>query len=408
MTDTELPDGWRWVRLGEVCERMRNGTTAGQNSDSKGLPVTRIETISTGIINLQKVGWLDLETGRLQEYVLCPGDILFSHINSVERLGNCALYDGRPAVLIHGMNLLRFEPRRDMVEPVFLLSYLRSGEARRFFSTRARRAIGQASLNTKDLQELAIPLPPLPEQKRIAAILADRMAAIDRARAATEAQLEASRTLPAAYLRAVFDSPEAQEWPRKRIGDFANTCSGTTPSRDRADYYGGSVPWVKTGELRDGVIDDTGEHVSEVALRETSLRLLPAETLLVAMYGQGQTRGRTGLLARPATTNQACFAVLPQPDQFDTTYLQLWFRCSYWRLRRETEGRGGNQPNLNGDVLRDQLVPFPTLVEQHNIALVLSRRMASADRLRTALSEQLEMINKLPAALLRQAFNGEL
>src|SRR5947199_68651 len=92
--DALLPGDWRWVRLGEVCTRISNGTSTPQNTEGKGLSVTRIETISNGKINTQKVGWIDSEVEDLERYILRSGDILFSHINSVERLGNCALYDG--------------------------------------------------------------------------------------------------------------------------------------------------------------------------------------------------------------------------------------------------------------------------------------------------------------------------
>jgi len=191
-------------------------------------------------------------------------------------------------------------------------------------------------------------------------------------------------------------------WPRSRIGDFARTCSGATPSRSKPSYYCGSIPWVKTGELRDGEIYDTEEHVSESALRETSLRLLPAGTLLVAMYGQGQTRGRTGLLMRPATTNQACFAILPDPQLYDTEYLQWWFRHNYHRLRQETESRGGNQPNLNGIFLRQQEVELPPLAEQQRIAAILKKQLAAFERARAAAGARLEAAKALPAAFLRE------
>jgi len=206
----------------------------------------------------------------------------------------------------------------------------------------------------------------------------------------------------------VFDSPEAQKWKRKKLGDIAETCSGSTPSRERKDYYIGTIPWVKTGELKDSNIYDTEEHISELALRDTSVRLLPERTLLIAMYGQGQTRGRTGLLDKPATTNQACFAILPDDKVFDPKYLQFWFRHSYARLREETEGRGGNQSNLNGELLRDQIVYLPSLEKQCDVVLNLERTEKQTQILIQSLQSQLKTINQLPAATLRQAFNGEL
>ena len=129
--------------------------------------------------------------------------------------------------------------------------------------------------------------------------------------------------------------------------------------------------------------------------------------MLIAMYGQGQTRGRTGLLAQPATTNQACFAILPDEQKFEPNYLQLWFRHSYLRLREETEGRGGNQPNLNGGLLREQTIYLPSVEEQRRVVSNLERTDEQIQSLVQSLQSQLNTINKLPAALLRQAFNGE-
>lgn len=195
-------------------------------------------------------------------------------------------------------------------------------------------------------------------------------------------------------------------WQLKKLGNIATTSSGTTPSRVNKNYYIGSIPWVKTGELQDGYVDDTEEHISEVALKETSLKLLPPGTLLIAMYGQGQTRGRTGLLKRAATTNQACFAILPQLEIFIPEYLQLWFRHSYNRIRQETEGRGGNQPNLNGELLREQEIPLPSLPEQKRIVGILSDRLSAVEQARAATSAQLAAAKALPAAYLRQVFDS--
>jgi type I restriction enzyme S subunit len=227
------------------------------------------------------------------------------------------------------------------------------------------------SLKQSAVEAILTTLPPKDEQRRLAALVSDQMAAVERARVAADARLQAAIALPMVYLRDVFDSPETRLWPTRAIGDFAETCSGATPDRGRSDYYAGSIPWVKTGELENTVITQTEERITELALSECSLRLLPVGTLLVAMYGQGQTRGRTALLGVPATTNQACFAILPNPAIFDTVFLQLWFRYSYDRLRRETERRGGNQPNLNGVLLRRQAVPLPPLdVQKRCVAAV--------------------------------------
>lgn len=268
---------------------------------------------------------------------------------------------------------------------------------------------GVPTLDRNNVHKLVVDHPPLAEQKRIVAILDEKLAAVEQARAAAQAQLQAAQALPAAYLRAVFESEEAQEWPAKRIEEIAQTTSGTTPSRGRSDYYSsGAIPWIKTGELKDGIIESSEEYVTDLALQETSLKLLPIDTLLMAMYGQGQTRGRTGILKVPATINQACFAILPNPEIFTTGFLQLWFRHNYVRLREESENRGGNQPNLNGNIIRDLEVPLPPPSNQKQILSEINEKLEGIKNLEQALLDQLSQIEQLPAALLRQAFTGEL
>ncbi|PYN87713.1 MAG: hypothetical protein DMD89_36590 [Candidatus Rokuibacteriota bacterium] len=118
--------------------------------------------------------------------------------------------------------------------------------------------------------------------------------------------------------------------------------------------------------------------------------------------------GRTGLLGCAATTNQACFAVLPNPVEFDSAFLQLWFRHKYQELRDLTEGRGGSQPNLNGEILRTLEVPLPALPEQLRVVRDTEAGLGHVVTVRRVVKEQMDSIAALPAALLRQAFRGEL
>jgi type I restriction enzyme S subunit len=200
--------------------------------------------------------------------------------------------------------------------------------------------------------------------------------------------------------------PEGWQWVK--LKELARTSSGTTPSRNNKEYFeNGSIPWIKTGELLDNVIYDAEEYVTELALAKTSLKLLPIGTLLIAMYGQGQTRGRTGLLGISATTNQACFAIWPNPDVFDSNYLQYWFKYSYQRLRFLTEGRGGNQPNLNGQVLNSEIIPLPPLPEQHRITAIIEEQMSDIHAACVAIEGEMEAVKALTASYLRQVFESD-
>jgi type I restriction enzyme S subunit len=159
------------------------------------------------------------------------------------------------------------------------------------------------------------------------------------------------------------------------------------------------VPWVKTGEIQFSPIRKTEEAVSRIALDECSLPLLPPGTVLVAMYGQGKTRGQSAVLEIEATTNQACFAVLPS-EAFAPEYLQYWLRFSYLKLRESSEGRGGNQSNLNGEILGNLEVPWVEREEQLRIAARLNAQLAEVDAARHAAQTQLQELVRLANAII--------
>lgn len=344
---------------------------------------------------------LDLErlTGRKPRF--CERDIVYGYLRPYLNKVWVAEFDGLCSVDQYVYQVV------DGVDQEFIAWFIRSPA----YLDRAPITATPGQLpriRTEEVADVWIDLPPLDEQRSIAAFLTEQMAAVERARAATVFQEETTEILMPRFLQQVFESVDATRWPQVRVGNIADTSSGTTPSRGNSDYFSGRIPWVKTGELRDGLVYDTEEHVSETALRETSLKLLPMGTLLIAMYGQGQTRGRTGLLMTPATTNQACFAILPAEEKFDSRYLQWWFRFSYSRLRQESESRGGNQPNLNGELLRDQIVPLPPIDEQRRIADDLLQKEQVVLRTGQGIASRLDAIDALPTALLRRAFSGEM
>lgn len=397
MSSRELPDGWRAVKLGDACKIVMGQSPPGKsyNSEGVGVPLLNGPT-EFGDEYPTAVQWTT-DPKRFAE----PDDILFCVRGATTGRKNLA--DQRYCI---GRGLAAISAKGGQASNEFIyyaLDFVTAGIL--------REAAGSTFLNLpgRKLKNFIVPLPPLSEQHRIAAIIEEQMGAIEGARSAAEAQLVATEALIAANLREVFESEEASQWDYHAIGDIAQTSSGSTPRRGREEYYaGGTIPWVKTGELTDNVIYDTEEYVTELALDDTSLALLPVGTLLIAMYGQGQTRGRTALLGVEATTNQACFAVWPNLELFDTSFLQLWFRYSYKRLRQESEGRGGNQPNLSGKVLKKEKVPLPPVTVQRELSSTFEEYQESTDIAQVALNQQLALINNLPATILRKAFNGEL
>ncbi len=182
------------------------------------------------------------------------------------------------------------------------------------------------------------------------------------------------------------------------IGEFCRTGSGGTPSRaELSKYYeGGSIPWVKSGELREKVIFSAEEHVTGVALRETSIKMIPKGAILLAMYGA--TVGRLALLGIEATTNQAVCHIVPDPDVADTRY--VFHALSSQVPRIVGLGVGGAQPNISQGVVKNLKVPLPPLPEQRRIAAILDK----ADALRSQRREALAQLDRLAQAIFVEMF----
>lgn len=161
---------WPLQPVGNLLLMIRNGCTVEQNTEGRGFPVTRIETISAERINPARVRYVELEDSEVRKWRMMSGDILFSHINSEPHIGRTALYEGEPHVLIHGMNLLLMRPDIATVQPRYLLELLRMPAIRVALRQRCKRAVNQASLNQTDVCSLEVPVPPLELQERFAAL----------------------------------------------------------------------------------------------------------------------------------------------------------------------------------------------------------------------------------------------
>ena len=416
MVDNETPFGhtpaqWKNTSLGEVVQCLKNGTTAKQNSSGVGLPVSRIETISAGKINFEKIRWTHLSAEDLKDFILQKDDVLFSHINSVAHIGKVARYDGSKK-LYHGMNLMLIRYNPTSIDPIFGFYLLSSRNAKIYFETRCKKAINQASLNRGDIASLPIPLPPLPEQRKIAAILSSVDDAIEKSSAVID-QLEVvkkalmqellTRGLPGRHTR--FKQTEIgeipAEWEVARLRDIAVITSGGTPARSNPEYWRGSIPWVKTGEIDYNLISETEECVTEAGIANSSAKIVPMGAILLAMYGQGTTRGKVALLGIDAAVNQACLAVIPK-DMIQKEFLFYYFVSSYEMLR--DLGNETSQKNLNASIVGELLIPIPNAAEQTKI----SKALGSLDNLLRNNKATTSTLSTIKSALLSSLLSGEV
>jgi type I restriction enzyme S subunit len=196
--------------------------------------------------------------------------------------------------------------------------------------------------------------------------------------------------------------PVPESWEVVRLGECCSMKSGGTPSRSVVEYWNGSIPWVKTTEVNYSTITETEEHITERGLGESSAKVFPVGTLLMAMYGQGVTRGRVALLGIPAATNQACAAFFPDRT-ISAHFLYAYFTHAYADVR--AMGHGANQQNLSLELLDRLWVPRPRdKEEQEELFQILSKLQHAIE---TAEKEAAEM-QRLFEVTVNQLMTGAL
>jgi type I restriction enzyme S subunit len=207
---TDLPDGWSLVTLNEAMAECKNGLTYRNNPELAGFPVSRIETISKGEIDFEKVGYGGVSLDGNQKHLLNPGDILFSHINSMLHVGKVAIYRSGMPALLHGMNLLRITPN-DAFMPEFLFYLFQSSDVRKQIWSKAKHAVNQASINIGELKTVVIPKPPVDEQHKIVELLEDHLSRLDASVAIADAMEKQSSSLRRSLLQAAFTGQLTKE-----------------------------------------------------------------------------------------------------------------------------------------------------------------------------------------------------
>ncbi len=278
------------------------------------------------------------------------------------------------------------------------------------------------SLAKRDIAAIPIPLAPLPEQRAIVARIEQLFSELDNGIAnlkTARAKLDIYRQ---AVLKKAFEgeltSPSCNKnsetnlpcgWERLKIGEVAIVGTGATPRRGNTEYWdGGTIPWVTSGALNNSFVTKETECITEKALRETNCKVASPGTLLVAMYGEGKTRGKCSELKISAATNQAIATVeLKEKYASSKSYLKWFLTKNYEDIRLLSNG--GVQPNLNLSIVKSTLVPFPgSVVEQHQIVQEIESRLSVCDKLAETIDTGLKQAESLRQSILRKAFTGQL
>jgi type I restriction enzyme, S subunit len=197
-------------------------------------------------------------------------------------------------------------------------------------------------------------------------------------------------------------------WEVATVEQLAKVETGATPLKGNQEYYNnGEIPWVTSGSVNSPFIKQADSYVTKKALKETNLKIYPKNSLLVAMYGEGKTRGMVSELLIEATSNQACAAIIFDGHAAKSKdYVKMFFLKNYNDLRLSASG--GVQPNLNLGIIREIEVPFPPIWEQNLIVDEIERQFSIANSIDNTVEGCLKSSSNLRQSILKKAFEGKL
>ena len=240
-----MKKGWEYKTIGELFPYVKNGANIKQSKGAGGIPITRIETLANGVFNYDRLGYADIvDAGKYEKNILSKGDILMSHINSLEHIGRAVTYKGDEKI-IHGMNLLRLIPI-ESVDTDYCCFYFKTKKFKKAILSITHKSVNQASFNTSSLKNLSIPIPPLSEQKGIVDYLDSSFAKIDKLKENAAKNLEEAKAL---FQSALKDALEPKEgWEEKTLEHIATEMyRGSGIKRDQVTEEG--ISCVRYGEI---------------------------------------------------------------------------------------------------------------------------------------------------------------
>jgi len=414
MEGRELPVGWSVTTVGEL-------TNVGPKNECDD------ETV-VGFVPLQRLGvsylsrhtheprkWEEVKKGYTH---FQNGDVLLARITPSFENGKAGIARDLPNGFGAGSTeYIVFRPFADALDPRYLLAHFKT----RFFLASGEMvmtgAVGQQRVPKAFVLESQLPLAPLNEQRRIAAKLDTTLAAVEACRQRLDGVAAILKRFRQAVLAAATSGELTREWREERsreeawqqktIDQIANVGTGSTPLRSNPAFYDSSgIPWITSAATSAELITSASEFVTEEGQAASRLRIYPEGTLLVAMYGEGKTRGQVSELGIAATINQACAAIHDPIEPYLMPFIKIVLKANYLEMRILAEG--GNQPNLNLSKIKQFPIALPSKDEVFEICDRVETFFTLADQLEARLTSARKVVDRLTPALLAKAFRGEL
>ncbi len=397
-----MREGWQVRKLAELVVAQNGYAFSSSDYAQTGHFVMRIGNVQNGYISTADPKYMRMPVdGSLNRFILSEGDILVSLTGNVGRVG--VIKDEHlPAALNQRVAKISIRNNSPATKE-FLLLFLGSDWFREEL-TGAGHGAAQQNVSTKDLLEIEVAVPPLPEQQRIVALLDEAFAGLATAKANAERNLQNARAIFESHLQSVF-SQRGEGWVEKKLEEIGRTQTGSTPKTSDHSNYGDFISFVKPGDFKaDGTLDYGKDGLSKTGA--DGARIVPSGSVLMVCIGA--TIGKCGYSDRAVTTNQQVNALSPSDGSSNRFIYYQMLTESFQRSVIHASGQA-TLPIINKS--KWSALPVwlpPTSAEQEAIAEVFDALVHETQHLTRLYERKLAALEELKKSLLHQAFNGEL
>jgi type I restriction enzyme, S subunit len=386
----DLPESWKTVRVGDVCSLVNGSAYKPSDWGRTGVPIVRIQNLNDHAKPFDY--WAGSLEGRVS---IKTGDVLLAWSGTPGTSFGVHIWRRGDAVL--NQHIFRV----DLTDPALLPEWFvyAANHVLHILIHKAHGGVGLRHVTKGEVERLELPLPPLPEQRRIIAILNGEMTALEFARAAAKEQLEAAKALPAAYLRSIFDNSEAQQWKRKRFEHLG----ALMPSKSIATDGDTEVTAITSACLTETGFFPSRVKTARMWADDAAECVASCGEILISRSNTSELVGRAAMFAgepEGAIASDLTIRFLPhsiEQSPFISSYLSFLFLSGYWKER--AGGASGSMKKITRKQIMGLSVPMPSEGEQKRITELILNQMASIKTMQTTLREQLNVINKLPKTL---------
>ncbi|AFZ56176.1 restriction endonuclease subunit S [Anabaena cylindrica FACHB-243] len=465
----DLPEGWELTTLEDLCINPKNDIVDGPFGSNlkaseyidSGIPIIRLQNIDRNIFIDKNIKFVSVEKGQeLERHTFKKGDIIITKLG--DPLGKACLVPDHLSNGIIVADVVRARINEKFALKKYLI-YLLNSQIIIVQLQTDTKGTTRPRVNLNHIRQLKIPLPPLNEQKRIVAKIEELSDRSQKAQQALEAIPQLCDRFRQSVLAAAFRGDLTADWREKNpdvepasvlleriknkrfelaetareistvkkvydeeaqfssqqkysylpetwisctINSIGNVCNGSTPSRNVEEYWKGSIPWVSSGEVVNNIIYETREKITELGYKNTSVRILPKGTVLLAMIGQGKTRGQTSILEIKATINQNIAAIILNHGLVVSEYLWYWFQYQYAATREL--GSGSGPQALNCQRVREIPLILAPINEQIEVVNSIKYILHKVEVITENYQQATKKLEKLNQSILSKAFRGEL